>query len=192
MRALRNKFDGVAPPPPPQRERLQSALDAPRAELGDEAKSARDGAATRVRNSTTEAPKLRRYVPQIGPADSDEARHLKRQIQAREQEIQAMCAKLLQVAERLDRVASIFHASLQNVAAPVAAPEDPNKPRMKAFSADAPVDGAAAATSAASSAAASAKPTSLEAILAAARSGGNSSRAQSEKPKYSKLLRNMQ
>lgn len=190
MRTLLSRFEEKKEePPPPRKERFQSTLDAPRPELSSQAKSARVRSVTRVAAEVAIEPKGRRYVPQIGAADTDEERDLKRQIQAKEQEIMDIAAKLNNIAERLDRVVETFHASVVQTsaeAAPVAVPSDT---RTKAFgeAAGKKAQGETAANSRKS--APSGAGTSLEAILAAARGGTGKARVKSEAPKYSKLLR---
>lgn len=190
MRALLSKFEvKKEEPPPPRKERFQSGLDAPRPELSAEAKSARRESASRVGSESLTEAKGRRYVPQILPGDTDEERDLKRQIQAKEQEILDMASKLAGIAERLDRAVETFHGSVVGVSANV--PEAaPSPTRAKAFDGT----GEEATTETAESpstrkSAPSGTGTSLEAILAAARSG--KPRVKSETPKYSKLLRDM-
>lgn len=194
MRALLSVFEEQKeePPPPPAKERVQSALDAPRPELNEAAKSARVQSLTRAEAEAAKAVKPKRSVPQIGPTDTDEERELKRRIQAKEQEILDMASKLNQIAERLDRVIEKFHASTIGTSTdePIAEPKDN---RTKAFqelpdkgkdevSAKGEDDNARKSTTATGG-------TSLEAILAAARSG--KPRVKSETPKYSKLLRDL-
>lgn len=192
MRALMSRFEEKKEePPPPRKERFQSTLDAPRPELSSQAKSAQRASVSKVAAEATIEPKGRRYVPQIAAGDTDEERELKRQIQAKEQEIMDMAAKLVNIAERLDRVVETFHASIIQTsaeAAPVAAPSDS---RAKAFDASAEQRREDQTASSKRTSATSAGGTSLEAILAAARGGGGKERVKSETPKYSKLLRDM-
>lgn len=181
------------PPPSPPKERVQSALDSPRPELSDAAKSARVQSLTRVEAEAAKQVKCKRYVPQIGPTDTDEERELKRRIQAKEQEILDMASRLSQIAERLDRVVETFHASIIATSADEYVAE-PSESRTKAFqnSPDKDMEEAEAKEEEGSNSRKSVPATtgtSLEAILAAARSG--KPRVKSEAPKYSKLLRDM-
>lgn len=190
MRALLSKFEEKKEePPPPRKERFQSTLDAPRPELSSQAKSARVQSVSRVAAETAIEPKGRRFVPQIGPADTDEERDLKRQIQAKEQEIMDMAAKLNNIAERLDRAVENFHASVVQTSAEAAPVAAPNDARAKAFDEAAEKRAQAATHTNSRKSAPSGAGTSLEAILAAARGGSGKARVKSEAPKYSKLLR---
>lgn len=180
------------PPPSPPKERVQSALDTPRPGLSDAAKSARVQSLTRAEAEAAKEVKRKRYVPQIGPTDTDEERELKRRIQAKEQEILDMASRLSQIAERLDRMVETFHASIIATTANEQVAE-PSENRTKAFqdSPDKNTEEAEAREedSISQKSVPNATGTSLEAILAAARSG--KPRVKSETPKYSKLLRDM-
>lgn len=187
---LRHRFEPVQEPPPPRKERIQSSIDAPAPELSDQAKSARVTSISRV-EAELKSQQINRYVPKIGPTDSDEVRDLKRAIQAKEQEIVEMSAKLASFAERLDRSIDLFTASVVEVALE-AAPAKPREDRVKAFqhsSHTTPSDENVNEPKSSASSSASSGGTSLAAILAAARSG--QPRVQSERPKYAKLLRDL-
>lgn len=190
MRALLKKFEvkkEEPPPPPPKKERFQSELDAPRPELSVQAKTARVQSVSRVEAAKPVAEgKGWRQMPQIGATDTDEERELKRKIQAKEQEIVDVAAKLSALGDRLERALEAFHESVVGVAA--AAPEAaPSVDRAKAFedNENSPEKG----KDRKSAPGLSGGKTSLEAILAAARSGKG--RVKSETPKYAKLIRDM-
>eukprot|EP00177_Eucheuma_denticulatum_P008143 GFKZ01014829.1.p1 GENE.GFKZ01014829.1~~GFKZ01014829.1.p1 ORF type:complete len:204 (-),score=53.35 GFKZ01014829.1:670-1281(-) len=193
MRALMSMFEEKKeqPPPQPKKERFHSALDAPRPELSTEARSARVQSLTKAEAEATREDKGRRYVPQIGPTDTDEERELKRKIQAKEQEILDLASRLKDMADRLDVVVSVFHNSLISAAA-----EEPVAPSsgeaVKAFQKGPDLsekEKKEEKEKSRMSAPSSSGGTSLEAILAAARSG--KPRVKSETPKYSKLLRDL-
>lgn len=192
MRDILNKFEGRSEPAPARRERLQSSLDAPRAALSAEASRARVQSISILKeraNGVDEDACRRRYVPKISATDGDDIRDLKRQIQGKEQEIMEMASKLLQIGERLERVVDIFNTSLlqaAEAAVPVAT-EATGASRTRAFeTADA---AAAVQTTSRPKSLPSAAGTSLEAILAAARS--SAPRSGADKPKYSRMLRDM-
>lgn len=127
-------------------------------------------------------------MPQIGATDTDEERELKRKIQAKEQEIVDVAAKLSAIADRLDRALEAFHGSVVGVASAV--PEAaPSATRAKAFSEGEGGEKVQSGKERQSTPEIGSAPTSLEAILAAARSGKG--RVKSETPKYSKLLRDL-
>lgn len=227
MRSLFNQFEGVtvAPPPAPAPERFASALDAPRAVVSGAAADAREDAAGRVgervrrassRGGAAEPPAAaplgaarRRMPPPIGPADSDEARALKREIVAREAEIQDMAGRLAALAENLDRIAALFVAAqvgapgvggggvyvpppIGAAASDTASMSDPARrsaargPRPATAG---PLESRGATAGTSPPSASGAVGSSLEEILAAARSGRPSSRARSETPKYASLLK---
>lgn len=190
MRALMSMFEEKKeqPPPPPKKERFHSALDAPRPELSTEARSARVQSLTKAQAEASKEPAGKRYVPQIGPTDTDEERELKRKIQAKEQEILDMASRLKNMAERLDVVVGVFHNSLISAATEEPAMESSGEP-IKAFQKGPEVVEKEERDKSRKSAPSSSAGTSLEAILAAARSG--KPRVKSETPKYSKLLRDM-
>lgn len=188
---IRSRYE--APPPPVEKERVQSAVDAPGPEVSSTAR-----AAARLSKQQTaavaEAPQRRRITPAITHTDSDELRALKRTAQAKELEIQNLAAKFQTLAERLSRLTSQFDAAKY---APVVA-ATPNGARVKSTEY---VSGATAARSAVSSAEKATRgstgstgstqksSTSLEAILAAARSGDRGSGKASAPVKFSKIIR---
>lgn len=187
-----SRFEEKKEEPAPRKERFQSALDAPAPELSKQAKSARVRSISRVAAQVAGEPKDRRSIPQIKAGDTDEERELKRKIQAKEQEIMDMAAKLNGIAERLDSIVGLFHASIVEISAEAAPVAMSSGDRAKAF--DATVEKKAQAAqevTTSKSTAASGGGTSLEAILAAARGGGGKTRVKSETPKYSKLLRDL-
>lgn len=192
MRALRNKFEGIdeTPAPPPKKDRVISTVDAPAPTLAPEAKAARIKSVERA-HAQSEVRSTARYVPRITSADSDEVRHLKRAIHAKELEIMDMTAKISSLADRLDRVVDIFAASTVEVAVEEALPK-PAEDRVKAFQTEGTPKvhlSPKAQQSEARSNDISSGGTSLAAILAAAR--GGEPRVKSERPKYAKLLRDM-
>lgn len=188
MRALLSKFETetVKPPPPPTKERFQSTLDAPKPELNKESADAKRRSATAVAEDVAAASK--RYVPKIGPTDSEEVRELKRKIQAKEQEILDITAKFRQISDRLTRVVDIFtNASVEEAMAAAPPPKKSNSEPTKAFQSNSELE--QTQKEQAPKKTTSISGNSVEAILAAARSG--SSRAQSERPKYAKLMRDL-
>ncbi|CAN8063407.1 unnamed protein product [Agarophyton chilense] len=190
LRDLLNKFEGVRPPSPPKKERIVSGLDPKRGPLSSEAVSAREASQNILSSQSAQAEqaaKPKRYVPRIAATDSDEVRDLKRAILAKEQEITAVCTQLKAMADRVDRALEVFLASeIENEEQAVQKTPDQ---RVKAFTVDATkaVDGVVEKPTKT----VGSSPTSLEAILAAARSGKIRSTGGGEKPKYSKLLRDM-
>lgn len=166
MGDLKNRFEGA--PPPPVRERVVSAVDAPTAVVGAEAREAQRRSAAKAHAAGgAGAVARRRRAPAIVAGDSDELRALKRAAQARELEVQAMAARLRKLAERLSRVAAAFDAVAH---APVVAAA-PTGARDRVRSTE--YGNATRATTARAAAPANRAPatsaTSLEAILAAAR-----------------------
>lgn len=192
MRALMSMFEEKKeqPPPAPKKERFHSALDAPRPELSTEARSARVQSLTKAQAEATKEEKGKRYVPQIGPTDTDEERELKRKIQAKEQEILDLASRLKDMADRLDVVVGVFHNSLISAAGEEQVAESSGE-TIKAFEKgpDGGKEKEEKEKSRMSAPSSSSGGTSLEAILAAARSG--KPRVKSETPKYSKLLRDL-
>lgn len=219
IQSLLHKFEGTAiePPAPPRRERVVSALDGPRAEVDGVAAVERERAQNRISVSVpqvqvpTFGPAARK-IPSISVSDSDEVRTLKREILAKEAEIQAMAAKFLELSDRLDRVVNLFQAAQNETFVDVQ--DDVSKGHFSndiTFEPASPIFGADSSSvsnrngafsedsSLKSIGAAGGRPPSasktggtLAEILAAARGSATSSgRATSEKPKYASLLRNL-
>ncbi|KAI0557240.1 hypothetical protein FGB62_327g010 [Gracilaria domingensis] len=190
LRELLNKFEGVRPPSPPKKERIVSGLDPKRGPLSKEAVSAREASQNRLSSRSAEAEEAahpKRYIPRIAATDSDEVRDLKRAILAKEQEITGVCTQLKSIADRIDRALEIFLASEIENEEQSTEERKPDQ-RVKAFTVDATkaVEGVIEKPK---KQAVGSSTTSLEAILAAAR--GGQPRTGGEKPKYSKLLRDM-
>lgn len=167
-----------------------SALDPKRRPLSTEATSAREQSQNRLSTHSAEAKQAEqptRYVPRISASDTDEMRDLKRVILAKEQEISRVCNQLQMMADRLDRALEIFlAAAIEHDAANATSGKSADQ-RVKAFELD--VAKAIETTAPKPKKAPASSPTSLEAILAAAR--GDRPSSTGGKPKYSKLLRDM-
>jgi hypothetical protein len=224
VRALLNRFEGrpeVEPEPVPKRDRVVSALDAPRAAVEGEAAMERDLAKLRLDalnpglqkgTSAFVPPKVTRNVPTIGPGDSDPVIALKREVLAKESEIQSMAAKIVEVSGKLDRIIGM----LQVAEMPVVADHSghaPFVPKLGALdlksssSEDSPTSRVASgsrsvrgkSTPPVPSTPASVTGNTLAEILAAARggdtsarAGDTSARAKSERPKYAAFLKELQ
>lgn len=138
-RSLVDRFEGVKPKPAPAPvlERFTSAVDGPRAVVSGEAASARDDAAARVGDRLAKRASeamgdraslpgggralggaKRRMPPPIVARDSDRVCELKREVVAREAEIQAMAAKLAELAGKLERLADVFTTAQVGIASP--------------------------------------------------------------------------
>lgn len=169
---------------------MVSALDPKRRPLSIEAASAREQSQHSLSTRSAEAKRAEqsiRYVPRISASDTDQMRDLKRVILAKEQEITAVCNQLNMMADRLDRALEIFlAAAIEHDAANVSS-EKTSEQRVKAFEVD--VAKAIENTAPKQKKVSTSSPTSLEAILAAAR--GNQPNSAGGKPKYSKLIRDM-
>lgn len=189
MRSLLNKFEPVAPPTPVRKDRVKSTVDPVRQEIFGEAAQVRDIA----RAVNVHKAPIKKLLPRECASDTDEERELKRTILARDEEIREAVAKLSSLSERLERLVDQFSSS---VVVDEASPRSPlSPPPVAAFAAD------SSTSSPRSTSLPQDRPerhsasapvaTSLEAILAAARSGNSSSRSGGERPKYARMLRDL-
>lgn len=197
MRSLLSRFEAPAPvAEAPQKERVKSTVDAPRAAIFGEAARVRDEARS-MSTGTGKGEKARPVsLPRECATDTDEVRQIKRAIVARDQEIRDAVVKLDELSNRLEKLVDQFSSSVvaDDLPPPTSATAEGAKASspVLAFSGDhdaspravAPQQSRPERMSATSSA-----PISLEAILAAARSG--KSAGTTERPKYAKLLRDM-
>lgn len=187
----------MSPPESPATERVKSALDGPKRVLSVEASDARDmaRAASIIKSPTAQ------LLPQVRASDSEEMRHVKRKVLARDQEIRDAVGKLTEMSERLARLVDQFSSS-------VVADDIPALPAVAVATPSATSPVAAFSESAASTpthtlkgdaegtqkkerrSASSSMPTSLEAILAAARSG--QPRTGGGRQKYATMLRDLE
>jgi hypothetical protein len=218
VRALLNRFEGrpeVEPEPEPKRDRVVSALDAPRAAVEGAAATERDLARARLDalNPAVQAgtaaflpPRVTRNVPTIGPGDSDTVVALKREILAKESEIQSVAGKMVEVSGKLDRIIGMLQVAEMPIVADDTAytpplpkvqnlnlksmPSDDASSNMPPQSESRSVRGRS--TPAMPSTPASVTGNTLAEILAAARGGDSSTRAKSEKPKYAAFLKDLQ
>lgn len=215
-----HKFEGtkIESPAPPKRERFVSGVDGPRAQVEGVAAVERERAQNRASLSVPQSTgpllgPVARKVPIISPSDSDEVQSLKREIIAKEAEIQALAGKFTELSDKLDRIVSMFQAAQNDTFS------DPQTDFEGAVlsSSDMTFDLASPANETSSvtyknrfepasdsavgrsNGVATERPASapktggtLAEILAAARGGTPSSgRATSEKPKYASLLKNL-
>lgn len=232
IRSLLSKFEPAEAPPAPAvapKDRFKSTLDAPRAKLSAEAEAARakaravltpgtSSSSTKVSASKTESRvsghsiRKTRGLPTITVSDDEEHANLKRAIIARDQEIRDANARLLDLAQRLEKLVDQFSSSVvaddftnsiqlassSSTSAGPLTPSASSSARTVESSPSSVLDSDVdnSETAAASnlrpqrmSATANA-PTSLEAILAAARNT-NPRPGASDRPKYAKMLRNL-
>lgn len=179
-------------------------LDAPRREISGEAARVRDMARKAANSNDSLTPTA--VLPRERATDSDEVRKLKRAIQAKDAELRDAVQKMEHLAQQLERLVDRFSSSVvaDDLQASSLSPNgggDEHQGPVSAFAGD-----SEAATENLISqrnnkaqrrtAAATSQPTSLEAILAAARGAGGDKRGSSastsaDRPKYAKLIRDM-
>lgn len=199
MQGLLNKFEGIVEVvEEPKKDRVRSALDQPAPEVSGEAAVARASArgkleATQksvepnVNEKRFENPAMKRRLPTMSPADSDKVRELKRGILAKEAEIQAMASKLTELGEKLDRLVQLFQAA-ESTSGVSAVGSDKHFVAPK-FTADRN-EGGLEAESPVSPSSVNAG-SSLQDILAAARSPKGASQSGAPKSSYATLVKDM-
>lgn len=204
---------------PPRRERVKSTVDPARRAITGEAAVARQASLDQLHDDQVQQQNNQNrllQLPRERAGDTDEERQLKRAILAKDAEIRAALAKLSDVAERLHKLIDCFTSSVvadqfvpQDSLSPSPSPSAMSSVSSMSMSTSSITTSALSPTTVNSTsasfdlhapkrqAATSHKPTSLEAILAAARgqtptsSMDSSNPSSTGRPKYAKLLRDL-
>lgn len=182
-------------------------LDAPRREISGEAARVRDMARKAANSNDSLTPTA--ILPRERATDSEEVRQLKRAIQAKDAELRDAVQKMEHLAQQLERLVDRFSSSVVADDLPMpslsanSGPDEHQVP-VSAFARDGDDDTEKVISQRNNkvqrrTAATTSQPTSLEAILAAARGGGgsgvgtkgSSASTSTDRPKYAKLIRDM-